>query len=138
MTKLIKSMIFLFVMIFCVINVSYCAEKEVLLKTTSTWDNTEYKKLKIKTPEASVLKIIINVNEELPMHKHDLVNVAYVKKGTLTVITDDNEKITIHEGEVLPELIGKYHYGRNSGKEPVELIVFYLGEKDTPLSVNKK
>ena len=138
MTKLIKSMIFLFVMIFCVINVSYCAEKEVLLKTTSTWDNTEYKKLKIKTPEASVLKIIINVNEELPMHKHDLVNIAYVKKGTLTVITDDNEKITIHEGEVLPELIGKYHYGRNSGKEPVELIVFYLGEKDTPLSVNKK
>ena len=115
----------------------YSAEKEVLLKTTSTWDNAEYQKLKIKKPEVTVLKIVINVGEELPMHKHDLVNIAYVKKGTLTVITDDNKEITLHEGECLPELIGKYHYGKNTGKEPIELVVFYLGQKGTPLSVNK-
>ena len=137
MLKVMKSMIILFLIILCAANVSYSAEKEVLLKTTSTWDNTEYKKLKIKNPEATVLKIIINVNEKLPMHKHDLVNIAYVKKGKLTVVTDDNKEITIKEGEVLPELIGTYHYGKNMGNEPVELIVFYLGEKGTPLSVNK-
>ena len=137
MKKTIKLAILLLAMIFCATNLSYSAEKEVLLKTTKTWDNAEYKKLKIKNPEVTVLKIIINVNEELPMHKHDLVNVAYVKKGTLTVITDDNKDITLHEGEVLPELIGKYHYGKNAGKEPVELIVFYIGKKGTPLSVNK-
>lgn len=137
MTQIIKSIIVLFVMTLSVTNVSYSAEKEVLLKTTSTWDNTEYKNLKIKTPEATVLKITINVGEELPMHKHDLINIAYVKKGTLTVVTDDSRKITLQEGEVLPELIGKYHYGKNTGNEPVELIVFYLGQKGTPLSVNK-
>ena len=124
MNKAIRLTIILFIMILCTATVSYSAEKEVLLKTTSTWDNAEYKNLKIKNPEATVLKIIIGVNEELPMHKHDLVNIAYVKKGTLTVITDDNKKITLHEGEVLPELVGKYHYGKNTGKEPVELIVF--------------
>ncbi|MBO7672778.1 hypothetical protein J6S88_05140 [bacterium] len=90
MARVIKSMIVLFVMALLVTNVSYSAEKEVLLKTTSTWDNAEYQKLKIKKPEVTVLKIIINVGEELPMHKHDLVNFAYVKKGALTVITDDN------------------------------------------------
>ena len=137
MAKVIKSIIILFVMILCVTNVSYSAEKNVLLKTTSTWDNANYKKLRIKKPEVTVLKIIINVNEELPMHKHDLVNIAYVKKGILTVITDDNKEITLHEGDVLPELVGKYHYGKNSGNEPVELIVFYIGEKGTPLSVDK-
>lgn len=137
MIKIKKLFIVLFVMFLCLTNVSYSAEKEVLLKTTSTWDNAEYKKLKIKTPEASVLKIVIDVNEQLPMHKHDLVNIAYVNKGTLTVITEDNKSIIIHEGEVLPELIGKYHYGKNTGNVPVELIVFYLGEKGTPLSVNK-
>ena len=137
MNKTIKLAITLLVMILCTASSTYSAEKEVLLKTTHTWDNSEYKKLKIKTPEVSVLKIIINVNEELPMHKHDLVNIAYVKKGTLTVITDENKEITIHEGEVLPELIGKYHYGKNAGNEPVELVVFYIGEKGTPLSVNK-
>ena len=137
MNKIIKSVIVIFVLIFCVATSSYSAEKEVLLKTTSTWDNAEYQKLKIKKPEVTVLRIVIDINEELPMHKHDLVNVAYVKKGTLTVITDDNKEITLHEGETLPELIGKYHYGKNTGNEPVELIVFYVGEKGTPLSVNK-
>ncbi len=138
MNKTVKSAIMLFVMILFTVTVSYSAEKEILLKTTSTWDNAEYKKLKIKNPEATVLKIVIGVSEELPMHRHDLVNIAYVKKGTLTVITDDNKEITLHEGEVLPELVGKYHYGKNTGKEPVELIVFYLGQKGTPLSVNKE
>ena len=113
------------------------AKKEVLLKTTCTWDNEEYKKIVIEKPEVTVLKIVINVNEKLHMHKHDLVNIAYVKKGTLTVITDENEEITIHEGGVLPELVGKYHYGKNNGNEPVELVVFYIGEIGTPLSVNK-
>ena len=137
MKKAINLIIVFFVMILCVTNSAYSAQKEVLLKTTSTWDNAEYKKLKIKKPEVTVLKITIKIGEELPMHKHDLVNIAYVKKGTLTVITDDNKEITLHEGEVLPELVGKYHYGKNTGKKPVELIVFYIGEKGTPLSVNK-
>lgn len=137
MKKTIKLVIILFIMILCTTISAYSAEKNVLLKTTSTWDNAAYKKLKIKKPEVTVLKIIINVNEELPMHKHDLVNIAYVKKGVLTVVTDKNEEITLHEGECLPELVGKYHYGKNTGNEPVELIVFYIGEKGTPLSVNK-
>ena len=137
MNKVKKIAIFLFIMILFTTISSFSAEKNVLLKTTSTWDNAEYKKLKIKKPEVTVLKITINVNEELPMHKHDLVNIAYVKKGTLTVITDKNQEITLHEGEVLPELIGKYHYGKNTGNVPVELVVFYIGEKGTPLSVNK-
>ena len=137
MNKAVKLIVVLFVMVLCVTNPTYSAQKKVLLKTTSTWDNAEYKKLKIKKPEVTVLKITIKVGEELPMHKHDLVNIAYVKKGTLTVITDENKEITLQEGEVLPELIGKYHYGKNTGKKPVELIVFYIGEKGTPLSVNK-
>lgn len=137
MKKTIKLVITLFIMILCTTILSYSADKEVLLKTTCTWDKAEYKKVKITKPEVTVLRIIINVNEELPMHKHDLINIAYVKKGTLTVITDDKKEITLHEGEVLPELIGKYHYGKNRGNEPVELIVFYLGKKGTPLSVNK-
>ena len=137
MKKVIKLVVVFVMMFLCTTICAYSAQKDVLLKTTSTWDNAEYKKLKIKKPEVTVLKIVINVNEELPMHKHDLVNIAYVKKGTLTVITDDNKEITLNVGEVLPELVGKYHYGKNTGNEPVELIVFYIGEKGTPLSVNK-
>ena len=133
-----KKKISFLVLILFMTNMAYSAEKEVLLKTNSTWDKAQYKKLNIKKPEVTVLKINIGVGEQLPMHKHDLVNVAYVNKGTLTVITDKNKQITLHEGEALPEIIGKYHYGKNTGNEPVELIVFYIGQKGTPLSVNKR
>lgn len=137
MKERIRKTILAFIFILFLTNCAYSAEKEILLKTTTTWDNEKYEKLKIKTPEVTVLKIFIGVGESLPMHKHDLVNIAYVKQGTLTVITDKNKQITVNEGECLPEIIGKYHYGKNMGKEPVELIVFYIGEKNTPLSVNK-
>ena len=133
----LKTIVITLAAVLFITNIAYAAQKEVLLKTTSTWDNVEYQKLKIKKPEVTVLKITINVNEELPMHKHDLVNIAYVKKGTLTVYTDKNEQITVKEGECLPEIIGKYHYGKNTGNEPVQLIVFYIGEKGTPLAVDK-
>lgn len=113
------------------------ANKEILLQTTSTWDNKEFNEIQLKTPEVTVLKISIGIGEKLSMHKHDLINIAYVKKGTLTVTTDTNEQITVHEGECLSELIGKFHYGKNEGNEPIELIVFYIGEKGTPLSVEK-
>ena len=136
MKTFVKLMTIFFITALFMTNSAFSSENEVILKTTSTWDNAAYKKLKIKKPEVTVLKII-DIGESLPMHKHDLVNVAYVKKGTLTVITDDNKEITLHEGESLPELIGKYHYGKNTGSEPVELIVFYLGEQGTPLSVKQ-
>jgi len=113
------------------------AKKEVLLKSTKTWDNKNYEKVIISNPEVSVLKIIIDVGEVLPMHKHDIINVAYIKKGTLTVTTDTNEQITVEEGKCLPEVVGKYHYGKNAGDIPVELIVFYVGERNSVLAVNK-
>lgn len=137
MNKKIKLLCLIITAILFISNAAYAAQKDVLLKTTSTWSGAKYKKFKIKNPEVTVLKIDIGVGEKLSMHKHDIVNIAYVKKGTLTVITDNNEQITIKEGECLPELIGKYHYGQNAGKEPVELIVFYIGEKGSPLSIDK-
>lgn len=137
MNKSIKFIILILLSVLFISNNAYSAQKDVLLQTTKTWDNAKYKKIKIKKPEVTVLNIIIGVGESLPMHKHDLVNVAYVKKGTLTVITDKNKQITLHEGDCLAELVGKYHYGKNDGNEPVELVVFYIGEKGTPLSINK-
>ena len=137
MYKNIKLMTLVLISILFLQNSVYSADKEILLKTTQTWDKCEYKKVKIKKPEVTVLKINIGVGESLPMHRHDLINIAYVKEGTLTVITDKNEQITVKEGECLPEIIGKYHYGKNDGDKPVELVVFYVGEKGCPLSVNK-
>ena len=95
MKNLIKPMLLVFILMIFGINTAYSAQKDVLLKTTSTWDKAEFKNLKMKKPEVTVLKITINKGEALPVHKHDLINIVYVKQGTLTVITDKKEELQL-------------------------------------------
>ena len=112
-------------------------KKEVILKTTSTWDGEEYESVTIKKPEATVLKITLPEKTKLAMHKHLMVNVVYILKGELTIVTDNGVERKVKAGESLAELIDKFHYGKNDGNEPVEMIIFYYGEKDTQLSVGE-
>ncbi len=111
--------------------------KETLLKTTTTWDGADLKPSKIDNPEVTVLKITIHPHERLSMHKHPLLNVVYMNKGTLTIATKDGQEKTIRQGESLTELIDTFHYGRNDTDEDTELIVFYFGEKGEKLSIEE-
>lgn len=115
----------------------YCSETNILLKTTKTWNNIEFKSLNIKKPEVTVLHITIKRGEALPLHKHIMTNIAYIAKGKLTVTAENGQQKTVSKGECISELINTYHYGKNKGIFPVELIVFYIGEKDTPLAIQK-
>lgn len=111
--------------------------KEIILQTQSTWDEKKYNPINIKNPEVTLLKITIPPKSKLPMHKHIMLNIAYVTKGTLTVTTEDNKEKIIHAGQGLAEVVDDFHYGRNDGEESVEMVVFYIGEKGTELSENK-
>ena len=42
-----KSIILTVISLLFLTNIGYSAQKDVLLKTTSTWDNVQYKKTKI-------------------------------------------------------------------------------------------
>ena len=112
-------------------------KKEILLKTDSTWVNNKFNQININNPEVTVLKITIPPNMQLPMHKHPLINIAYVNKGDLTIIMESGDSRTFKQGESFAEVIEDFHYGKNNSSDTVELIVFYIGEKDTALSVNK-
>ena len=111
--------------------------KEILLKTTTTWDGADLKPSKIDNPEVTVLKITIPPHERLTMHKHPLLNVVYLNKGILTIATKDGQEKTIKKGECLTELIDTFHYGRNDTDEDTELIVFYFGETGEKLSIEE-
>ena len=112
-------------------------KKEILLKTTTTWDETPFEIPRIENPEVTVLKITIPRGERLTMHKHPMLNIVYLNKGTLTIVTKDGKEKTIRQGECLSELINTPHYGRNDGNDDAELIVFYYGEKGEKLSVEE-
>jgi quercetin dioxygenase-like cupin family protein len=111
---------------------------EKLLKTDTTETGQYIDYPDITTEEVSILKVTIPPGKSTGWHKHLFPVFAYVLKGTLTVQQENSKKIRIHKNESVAESVNMYHIGTNEGKEPVVLIVFYMGEKDKPISVMKE
>lgn len=109
-------------------------QAETLMRTGSSWDGVAYKSYPSGQPELTVLKITIAPHTSLPWHTHPMPNAAYVLSGEITVEKKENgQKKVLSAGQVLPEMVNELHRG-TTGDQPVELIVFYAGTKDMPLS----
>jgi len=108
-----------------------------LVKSTKTWDGSTLPNYPKGTPEITILRILIPPKTDLPMHYHPVINAGVLLKGELTVITETNEKLHLKAGDALVELVGKMHYGRNTGSTDAEIIVFYAAEKGEKITVKK-
>ena len=71
------------------------------------------------------------------MHKHGVINAGFLLSGELTVVTEDGSTLQLKAGEALVEVVNTWHYGKNAGTVPAEIVVFYAGAKDVPITVNK-
>lgn len=111
---------------------------EKLLKTDTTETGQHIDYPDINNEEVSILKVTIPPGKSTGWQKHLFPVFAYVLKGTLTVQQEGGKKIQIKENASVSESINMYHTGMNEGKEPIVLIVFYMGEKDKPVSVKKE
>jgi quercetin dioxygenase-like cupin family protein len=74
---------------------------------------------------------------ELPMHRHPVINAGVLLSGRLTVITEDNKTLHLKAGESIVEVVDKWHYGKNEGDEVAEIIVFYAGVLDKPITIKQ-
>ena len=112
-------------------------QKNLLIQTNAVWNGKKLAPVRLENPEINVVRITLPVGERLPMHKHPMINVACVLKGELTVHTEAGESKTFRAGEPVVEVINVWHYGENTGNEPVEMIVTYVGEAGATLAENK-
>ena len=109
------------------------AKAETVLETTTAWNGTSYKIP--DNPSVLVLKIKIPAKDTLAWHQHPYFNVGYLLKGELKVETQKGETLLMKAGESLVELNEQWHRGINVGEEDIEIVVFYLKEKDTPITI---
>lgn len=109
-----------------------------LVKTSESWNGALLPKYLEGQPEVTILKITIPPKTKLPFHKHPEINAGVVLKGELTVVSETNDTLRIKAGEPIVELVNTWHFGKNDGTEPVELIVFYAGVKGTPITILKE
>jgi len=108
-----------------------------LAKTSSSWDGTPLPAYPKDMPEVTILRITIPGGTTLPLHKHPVINAGVLLSGELTVITEDDKTLLLKAGDPIVEVVNKWHYGKNTGNDPAEILVFYVGTPDTPITVKK-
>lgn len=110
---------------------------DTLARTSSSWDGRNLPEYARGEPEITILKITVPPKVQLPLHKHPVINAGVLLKGQLTVVTEDKQTLHLKAGDAIVELVNKWHYGKNEGSEPAEIIVFYAGIQGEPVTIKK-
>ncbi len=110
---------------------------DVLTKTSLSWDGSLLPDYPKGTPEITILRIEIPPGVQLSFHNHPTINAGVLLEGELTVVTEDNKILHLKAGDSIVEVVNKRHYGKNEGTKSAELVVFYAGVPDTPITIEK-
>jgi quercetin dioxygenase-like cupin family protein len=108
---------------------------ETLAKSNSSWDGEVLPDYPKGKPEVTILRIKIPAGAKLEMHNHPVINAGVLLAGELTVVTEDNKTLHLKAGDSIVEVVNKKHYGKNEGSQIAEIIVFYAGVADKPITI---
>ena len=106
-----------------------------LIKATQSWDGKCLPAYPQGKPEITILRISIPAGAQLKSHSHPVINAVVLISGQLTVVTKDGKTLHLKAGDPFVEVVNRLHYGINQGKVPAELVVFYAGVTNTPITV---
>jgi quercetin dioxygenase-like cupin family protein len=87
------------------------------------------------TPEVTSLLVEMAPGEATPWHSHPVPLLGYILSGELTVYQATGETRVVPAGQVSHESVGVVHRGVNEGAVPLKMIVFVVGLKDVPYTV---
>jgi len=106
-----------------------------LVKTTQSWNGKLLPAYPQGQPEITILRITIPAGARLDTHSHPVINAGVLISGQLTVVAKDGKTLHLKAGDPIVEVVNTVHYGMNQGKVPAEIVVFYAGLIDTPITV---
>jgi quercetin dioxygenase-like cupin family protein len=106
-----------------------------LVKTSRSWNGELLPAYPEGQPEITILRISIPAGTRLDKHNHPVINGGVLLSGQLTVVTTDGKTLHLKAGDPVVEVVNTLHYGINQGKIPAEIIVFYAGIVEKPITV---
>jgi quercetin dioxygenase-like cupin family protein len=97
-----------------------------ILKSDKTWDG---KSISYPEGKAEVTGVLIEFapGAVADWHSHPILSFGVMLEGELEVQLKNGQTKTIKKGETLMEVVNTLHRGRNVGKGPVKLVMFYTG-----------
>ncbi len=103
---------------------------ENLLKTSKSWDGNKMLYPKKGIEEMTSDLVTIPAGKRLPFHCHPFPTFAYMKSGSIEVEKMDGSKKKFKKGDIISEVVNRWHRGRNiSSVKKAEIVVFYIGQK---------
>ena len=106
-----------------------------LVKNTKSWNGKFLPAYPQGQPEITILRISIPAGSQLETHSHPVINAGVLISGELTVMTTDGKTLYLKAGDPIVEVVNTLHYGINEGNVPAEIIVFYAGVIDMPITI---
>ncbi|MGM0578029.1 MAG: cupin domain-containing protein [Myxococcota bacterium] len=108
---------------------------EELAKSSHSWDRARLPAYPEGRQEVTILRITIPPGTRLHTHEHPVINAGVLLSGHLTVVKRDGATLQLEAGDPIVELVDTAHYGFNPGDVPAEIVVFYAGVVDQPITV---
>ena len=107
-----------------------------LMQTTSSWNGAA---LAYPAGQAEITSLLIEIapGGETGWHLHPVASFGYILEGELEVSLKDGTVKHMVAGQALAEVVNTLHNGRNVGKGPVKLVVFYAGAVGSTLTVKE-
>jgi quercetin dioxygenase-like cupin family protein len=107
-----------------------------LMQTTSSWNGAA---LAYPAGQAEVTALLIEIapGGETGWHMHPVASFGYILEGELDVSLKDGTVKHMAAGQALAEVVNTLHNGRNVGKGPLKLVVFYAGASGSTLTVKE-
>lgn len=110
---------------------------QLLARTSHSWDGSALPEYPRGVPEITVVRIQIAPGAQLPLHRHPVINAGMLISGELTVVTDEGKTLHLKAGQGIVEVVNRWHYGKNEGTVPSDIIVVYAGVQRGPITINK-
>ncbi|MCG7533511.1 cupin domain-containing protein [Pseudoalteromonas sp. OOF1S-7] len=111
---------------------------ETLTKQLHSWNGAVLPAYPQGQPEVQIMRFTIPAGQTLPTHKHPYINAGLLLSGELQVETQSGEMLHIKAGDTLVEVVNTWHWGKSIGKEAAQIVVFYAGVKDQPVTLKKQ
>ena len=108
-----------------------------LAKSNLSWDGNPLPSYPTENPELTIMRIIIPAGAQLPLHEHPVINAGVLISGELTVITKEGKTLHLKAGDPIIEVVSTWHYGKNEGSLPADIIVFYAGVAGKPITIKQ-
>jgi len=99
------------------------------LSTTKTWEGAPIQ-YPLGTAKVTGAIITLFPGTETGWHLHPVPCFALILEGDLVVELKDGRTKKLKAGDTLAEVIGTPHNGKNMGKVPLKIAVFYAGNTE--------